>query len=44
MVFLEPKALTYSEMSPCRNAVRAASVRLAAPSLPQIVATWNLTV
>src|SRR5437773_1185770 len=31
-------------MRPCRTAMRTASVRLAAPSFPQIDATWNLPV
>ncbi len=31
-------------MRPCRTAIRTASVRLAAPSFPQIDATWDLTV
>jgi S1-C subfamily serine protease len=34
----------YSEMRPRRTARRTASVRLVAPSLDEIDATWNLTV
>lgn len=34
----------YSVTRPRRTARRTASVRLAAPSLPEMDATWNLTV
>ena len=36
--------IRYSEIKPRRTARRTASVRFAAPSFPQIEATWNFTV